>query len=564
MNKPLGILESVTPNNYENDQGIRARLFNSENKQSLDNYLSSHPYQDQLANHPEFGTQAAKADAYPLYSPNYVKQQQKNLEEFSNFIPANDPTSENLLDMQSRPMTDFFHNNMVPFSKKFSQNMAGTGVASGNYIDGSEMVDGLVNSGFDDSTPNKTNLSNFTGLDDTYLHKREIGPMFSPAEQQTGWVYGTPLFRAEEDRYTVGLNNLKHDQVPVEAIKVGPGLNIDPSIPAAGGFHDFTRILPNNVNDYKANQLPGQVIAGKYFSAALPTSYPGIGTSADESAPGIVKNKPNSYWDQARYPTMTTRVAIQPSNLDYNKANYEVDLKPGNARRDQMSYGLGNVEYRRGLREGFENTKTDGYEEDLSCVNQEVTIGQGPLGSSVPMSGTRSETWMSMDGNIRSRSDCNSQPTGAPNRASYGQGNIISNWYVNETDRGTVNPSSVMQLNLSSTGQGSSFYTYVDENRTTLKEMSNYAYAGNTSRPDQKTTNFWNYVDDQKTTSKETTQFSYTGNVARPDQKVTNSWKFVDELPTTTRETTQFAYAGNVAGATTAETNRSMFTGFSG
>jgi hypothetical protein len=71
-------------------------------------------------------------------------------------------------------------------------------------------------------------------------------------------------------------------------------------------------------------------------------------------------------------------------------------------------------------------------------------------------------------------------------------------------------------------------------------------------------------VDDQKTTSRETTQYAYVGNVARPDQKVTNSWKFVDELPTTTRETTQFAYAGNVAGATTAETNRSMFTGFGG
>jgi hypothetical protein len=27
------------------------------------------------------------------------------------------------------------------------------------------------------------------------LHKREAGPIFSPAEQQTGWVYGEPLFK---------------------------------------------------------------------------------------------------------------------------------------------------------------------------------------------------------------------------------------------------------------------------------------------------------------------------------------------------------------------------------
>ncbi len=546
MNKPLGILESITPNNYENDQGIRAGRFNTENQQSLNNYLSSHPYQDQMAKHPEFGTQNANADTYPLYAPNYVKQQQKKLEGFTDFIPANDPTSENLLDMQSRPMTDFFHNNMVPFSKKFSQNMAGTGVASGNYIDGSEMVDGTVNSGFDDSTPYKTNLSNFTGLDDTYLHKREVGPMFSPAEQQTGNVFGMPLFRADEERYTVSLNNLKHDQVPIEAIKVGPGLNISAEIPASGGFHEFTRIMPNNVNDYKANQLPGQVIAGKYFSAALPTSYPGIGTSADETAPGIVKNKPNSYWDQVRYPTMTTRVAIQPSNLDYNKADYEVDLKPGNARRDQTSYGLGNVEYKR---------------EDTSCVNQEVTIGQGPLRTTIPMPGTRSETWMSMDGNIKSRSDCNSQPTGAPNMASYGQGNMMANWYVNQTDRGTVNPSSIMQLNLNATGQGSSFYTYTDLPKTRTIETTEFSYVGNTARPDQKTTNSWKFVDENRTTNKETTQYAYAGNVARPDQKTTNSWKFVDDLPTTTREMTQFAYASNPAGMIASETNRSMFTG---
>jgi hypothetical protein len=171
---------------------------------------------------------------------------------------------------------------------------------------------------------------------------------------------------------------------------------------------------------------------------------------------------------------------------------------------------------------------------------------------------------MSMDGNIRSRSDCNSQPTGAPNRASYGQGNIVSNWYVNETDRGTVNPSSIMQLNLSSTGQGSSFYTYIDLPKTRTIETTEFSYVGNTSRPDQKTTNSWKFVDDQKTTSRETTQYAYVGNVARPDQKQTNFWTYDDENRTTNKETVNFAYASNPAGAIAAETNRSMFTGFGG
>jgi hypothetical protein len=54
MNKPLGILESITPENYIVDQRLRSQMFDGENKQSLNNYLSSHPYQDQMAKHPEF------------------------------------------------------------------------------------------------------------------------------------------------------------------------------------------------------------------------------------------------------------------------------------------------------------------------------------------------------------------------------------------------------------------------------------------------------------------------------------------------------------------------------
>ena len=112
-------------------------------------------------------------------------------------IPTNDPTSDTLLDMKSRPMTDFVHNNMVPFyGGSVKQNMAGTGVASGNFTLGKD-----VDAGFDHTTPFRDKLNTFTGIDDTYLHKRESGPLFSPAEQQSGWVYGTPAFRPDLERY---------------------------------------------------------------------------------------------------------------------------------------------------------------------------------------------------------------------------------------------------------------------------------------------------------------------------------------------------------------------------
>lgn len=588
----LGVLAGTAAIGYLLNQRNKENEFETNNNVSLGRYLMQHPYQQQLAKNNEMGYRISSANSYPLYHPEYVKHQQnilsglshktqfknpqkteKNLkkhleksqedynEGFANFIPSNDPDNEilmdneTLLDLKKRPITDFYHNNMVPFYKGSgtNQNMAGTGVASGSYIDGSNVPGNItgINSGFDYTTPFQDKLSTFTGLDDTYMHKREAGPLFSPAEQQTGWVFGSPLFRPDMDRYTQGLSQIRNDLKPVEPEIVGPGLNIDPSIPASGGFHDFTRILPNNVNDYKANQLPGQVIPGKYFSTGLPSAYPGIGVSEEmggnDTSPGVTKNKPNSFWDQTRYPTMTTKVGFQ-NNLDYNIPQYQVDFKPNNASRDQISYGLGNVEYKK----------------DKVCVDDEVTIGTGPLGARIPLTGQRSETYMSQDNNIRSKSDCSSWPIGggsAPNKGSLGQGNILSNWYVNETDRGTVNPQTIMQLNLNANKLGS-FWTAEDTARTTTKETSSFSYHGNASRGSDGTV-FYSYEDVPKVRTSETTQFSYHGNASRGSDGAT-FYSYNDEPKSTTKETTSFSHTGIAGIPGFADTSRFQFMGNSG
>ncbi len=580
----IGILAGVSAIGYLLNQRNRDNEFEQNNQMKLSDYLNANKYQQQLAQNHNFGYKNSCADSFPLYSPEYVKHQQRvlsglppssssssvqkstkddkkiknhieqNSEGFANFIPANDPTSDLLLDMNDRPMTDFVHNNMVPFYRGdgTKQNMAGTGVADGSYIDGSNVAGNItgVNSGFDYSTPWQSMLGSFTGSDDTYMHKREIGPMFSPAEQQTSWVNGTPLFRPDMDRYTQGLSNIRNDLRSTETEMVGPGLNLDPSIPASGGFHDFTRILPNNVSDYKANQLPGQVISGKFYSAGLPTSYPGIGIEGEKTAPGVAKNRPNSFWDQTRMPTMTTKAAFQ-GNLDYNIPQYEVDFKPNNAAREQISYGLGNLEYKNN------QNKING--DSVLCVNEEATIGTGPLGVKIPLTGQRSETYMSQDNNIRSRSDCNSQPIGNPERASYGHGNVMANWYVNETDRGTVNPQNVMQLNLSAEKQGSAFWTADDTARTTTRDTTNFSYAANPSRP-RDGSKFYSFNDQPKTTKSEMLEYSFSANPSRP-RDGTKFYSFVDEPKSTKAEMSEYSYVGSAGIPGFADTNRFQFMG---
>lgn len=108
-------------------------------------------------------------------------------------------------------------------------------------------------------------METFTGTSDvTFQHKRECENRFEP-QKDLSHINGAPLSIQgnRADRYSPAVTNQMHGVAPVERQYVGPGLNIDPSKPATGGFHDTFRILPNNVGGYKKNNFGGRVVAGK-------------------------------------------------------------------------------------------------------------------------------------------------------------------------------------------------------------------------------------------------------------------------------------------------------------
>jgi hypothetical protein len=60
-----------------------------------------------------------------------------------------------------------------------------------------------------------------------------------------------------KDRFVSDLqvhNNLS----PVPQQKVGPGLGVDSSVPAVGGFQQMFRAMPENVGAYRLTTLPGR------------------------------------------------------------------------------------------------------------------------------------------------------------------------------------------------------------------------------------------------------------------------------------------------------------------
>ena len=101
--------------------------------------------------------------------------------------------------------------------------------------------------------------------------------------------------------------------------------------------------------------------------------------------------------------------------------------------------------------------------------------------------------------------------------------------------------------------------SYIDHQKSTTKETTLYAYAGNVQR-ENNGTEFWTYKDAPKATTKETTDYAYVGNVR--GNKGTEFWTYKDAPKATTKETTDYAYAGNVARGGDATTSYNQYTGF--
>lgn len=463
---------------------------------------------------------------------------------------CNSPKDNRLLNIKDRPIREFSHNNMVPFyGTNVTQNMANTGVpqAGGNNVCGKN-TDGFAN-----VTPHRDRLQLYTGTDEMYQHKRETGTMFSPAEGLTSWVYGTPSIRPDLDRYRQDMGK-KNNESPVEKIRVGPGIATDYNVPATGGFHQYTRILPNNVNNYKANQLENRINAGKWLASNKPTS---------QFIHGVSTNRPKTYITQARRPTMRSKFvtnANDPSSsrvTDYNllatkgrqtRSETEVAAGYGQFEKNQIN-GPNCISYSQAPVGKIMTAHIPApSQERASLSNIRPTLSKAAAGYDSSKGGY----WECKDASQgEERWDLLGAPKGMINNSETRDG-----VYVNYTDRGNLNP---YVINVSGTVSGGGKWnpnSYQDEQRVTRKETTAFSYLGNTKGS---TNNFQQTFDDlPKVTMKETNQFAYQGNLG---SRIPNKIQDLPDQPKVTRkETTDFAHIGNLAGKVNSM-NRSTIMG---
>lgn len=84
--------------------------------------------------------------------------------------------------------------------------------------------------------------------------KNEVPSLQDRAPDAGRFPFGQPVYDLyNRQNVTNKMNNLQ----PIERMNVGPGLGVGPDVPATGGFHDYFRALPINVNEERLVTLPG-------------------------------------------------------------------------------------------------------------------------------------------------------------------------------------------------------------------------------------------------------------------------------------------------------------------
>jgi hypothetical protein len=123
----------------------------------------------------------------------------------------------------------------------------------------------------------------------TYKHKVEAPNLFQPVAQAvtSSGSAGNPVCL---DRQMPVPSMVQNNVLPTEQIRVGPGVGIGAEVSAADGFHPQLRIMPQNVNEYRINQLETRINIGSSMNSMRPVD------------PNHVVNRPPRIYDINRRP----------------------------------------------------------------------------------------------------------------------------------------------------------------------------------------------------------------------------------------------------------------------
>ena len=168
------------------------------------------------------------------------------------------------------------------------------------------------------------------------LPPKDIAPSFADVVPNgTRFPFGQPVYQTDGSREPV--TNKMNNVTPADKKYVGRGLGLSPDTPASGGFQQFFRILPNNMNEERLTTL-----SGTWGGPANPTVKNGGTTLGAISHPAKLSKTTANYQPmQTRGQGQGGAITAPEGRPDFQKTRRTTNRQETGLRKDGLEMGPG-------------------------------------------------------------------------------------------------------------------------------------------------------------------------------------------------------------------------------
>jgi len=168
------------------------------------------------------------------------------------------------------------------------------------------------------------------------LPPKEIAPSFADVVPNgSRFPFGQPVYQTDGSREPV--TNKMNNVTPADKKYVGRGLGLSPDTPASGGFQQFFRILPNNMNEERLTTL-----SGTWGGPANPVIKNGGTTLGAISHPAKLSKTTSNYMPmQTRGQGQGGAITAPEGRPDFQKTRRTTNRQETGSRKDGLEMGPG-------------------------------------------------------------------------------------------------------------------------------------------------------------------------------------------------------------------------------
>jgi hypothetical protein len=168
------------------------------------------------------------------------------------------------------------------------------------------------------------------------LPPKDIAPSFADVVPNgSRFPFGQPVYQTDGSREPV--TNKMNNVTPADKKYVGRGLGLSPDTPASGGFQQFFRILPNNINEERLTNL-----SGTWGGPANPTVKNGGTTLGAISHPAKLSKTAANYQPmQTRGQGQGGAITAPEGRPDFQKTRRTTNRQETGSRKDGLELGPG-------------------------------------------------------------------------------------------------------------------------------------------------------------------------------------------------------------------------------